>query len=264
MAMTPVGDLHGRLAVVTGAASGIGAAVAQLLAERGARIAAVDSDCEGVHTLARAIDRRGYPAVGYPLDVRDLGAVDAVVGEIERDLGAIDILVNVAGVLCPGSLLDMSAEDWVVMIGVNATGVLAVSRAVSRSMVLRRSGTIVTVASNAGFVPRIAMGGYAASKAASAMLTRCLGLELAAYGVRCNVVSPGSTDTPMLRSMWQDDDGARETIAGRLDQHRLGIPLGKLAQPDDVARAVAFLVSDEASHITLENLCVDGGASLGR
>jgi 2,3-dihydro-2,3-dihydroxybenzoate dehydrogenase len=107
------------------------------------------------------------------------------------------------------------------------------------------------------------MGGYAASKAASAMLTRCLGLELAAHGIRCNTVSPGSTDTPMLRAMWQNGNGARDTIAGSLDHHRLGIPLGKLGQSEDVANAVAFLASDEASHITLQDLCVDGGASLG-
>jgi 2,3-dihydro-2,3-dihydroxybenzoate dehydrogenase len=263
MAMTGVGDLTDRLALVTGAASGIGAAVARLLAERGARIAAVDSDCSGVQALAHELTDRGAVAAGYVLDVRNLAAVDTLVEQVERDLGAIDILVNVAGVLRPGPLLDMADEDWALMIGVNATGVLAVSRSVSRPMARRGAGVIVTVASNAGFVPRIAMGGYAASKAASAMLTRCLGLELAAHGVRCNIVSPGSTDTPMLRSMWQDGNGARETIAGRLDQHRLGIPLGKLAQPEDVARAVAFLVSDEASHITLENLCVDGGASLG-
>jgi 2,3-dihydro-2,3-dihydroxybenzoate dehydrogenase len=227
------------------------------------RVAAVDADGEGVHRLAAASSVCGPKATGYVLDVRDLAAVDLLVRQVEQDLGPIDILVNVAGVLHTGQLLDMSDEDWASMIGVNTTGVLAVSRAVAQSMIQRRCGAIVTVASNAGFVPRVAMGGYAASKAASAMLTRCLGLELAAYGIRCNVVSPGSTDTPMLRGMWHDDNGARETIAGSLGQYRLGIPLGKLARAEDVANAVAFLVSDQASHITLQDLCVDGGASLG-
>jgi 2,3-dihydro-2,3-dihydroxybenzoate dehydrogenase len=200
---------------------------------------------------------------GYTLDVRDTAAVDLLVRQVEQDMGPIDILVNVAGVLRTGHLLDMTDEDWALMIAVNTTGVMAVSRAVGRSMIQRRCGAIVTVASNSGFVPRVAMGGYAASKAASSMLTRCLGLELAAYGIRCNVVSPGSTDTPMLRGMWQDDNGARDTIAGSPGQYRLGIPLGKIARVEDVANAVAFLVSDQASHITLQDLCVDGGASLG-
>jgi len=255
--------LHGKLALVTGAASGIGAAVVRTLHCRGARVAAVDADGEGVRRLAAQNSAFGPKTAGYAVDVRDAPAVDLMVRQVEQDLGPIDILVNVAGVLRTGQLLEMSDEDWALMIGVNATGVLAVSRAVAQSMIPRRCGVIVTVASNAGFVPRVAMGGYAASKAASTMLTRCLGLELAGYGIRCNVVSPGSTDTPMLRGMWQDGKGARQTIAGSLEQHRIGIPLGKLAQAEDVANAVAFLVSDQASHITLQDLCVDGGASLG-
>jgi 2,3-dihydro-2,3-dihydroxybenzoate dehydrogenase len=107
------------------------------------------------------------------------------------------------------------------------------------------------------------MAAYCASKAASALFTKCLGLELAEFGVRCNVVSPGSTDTPMLHSMWTDDSGADATLDGSLSAYRVGIPLGKLARPEDVAHAVAFLASDAAGHITMHDLCVDGGAALG-
>lgn len=263
MELTVDAGLHGKLALVTGAANGIGTAVVRTLNARGVRVAAVDADSEGVQRLAAAGPACGPTAVGYVLDVRDTAAVEPLVRQVEQDLGPIDILVNVAGVLRTGQLLDMSDQDWSLMIGVNTTGVLVVSRAVARSMIQRRCGAIVTVASNAGSVPRVAMGGYAASKAASSMLTRCLGLELAAYGIRCNVVSPGSTDTSMLRGMWHDDYGERETIAGSLSQYRLGIPLGKLARAEDVANAVAFLASDQASHITLQDICVDGGASLG-
>jgi 2,3-dihydro-2,3-dihydroxybenzoate dehydrogenase len=255
--------LNGRLALITGAAQGIGAAVAHELARRGARIAAADADAERVRVLAAELVANGHDATGHTVDVRDGAAVRALVRHVEDTRGPVDILVNVAGVLRTGELLDLSDEDWSAMLDVNTTGVLTVSRAVARQMVPRRSGAIVTVASNAGFVPRAGMGGYSASKAASAMLTKCLGLELARHGIRCNVVSPGSTDTSMLRSLWTDDDAPRATLEGSPAAFRVGIPLRKLARPEDIADAVAFLVSDEAGHITMHDLCVDGGASLG-
>jgi 2,3-dihydro-2,3-dihydroxybenzoate dehydrogenase len=107
------------------------------------------------------------------------------------------------------------------------------------------------------------MSAYAASKAAAAMFSKCLGLEVARHGIRCNVVAPGSTDTPMLTSMWQDASGPQGTIEGRLDAFRVGIPLGRIARPLDVAAAVAFLLSEAAGHITMHTLTVDGGAALG-
>jgi 2,3-dihydro-2,3-dihydroxybenzoate dehydrogenase len=130
-------------------------------------------------------------------------------------------------------------------------------------MVPRGRGAVVTVASNAAATPRSGMAAYAASKAAAEMFTKSLGLEVARHGIRCNIVAPGSTDTPMLSSMWHDDSGPRATLAGNPEAFRVGIPLGKLAQPGDVAHAVAFLLSDQASHITLHTLTVDGGAALG-
>jgi 2,3-dihydro-2,3-dihydroxybenzoate dehydrogenase len=107
------------------------------------------------------------------------------------------------------------------------------------------------------------MSAYAASKAAAVAFTRCLGLEVARYGIRCNVVAPGSTDTPMLHSMWRDETGRARTIGGQLETYRVGIPLGRLARPSDVADAVAFLLSDQAAQITMHTLTVDGGATLG-
>ncbi|MQA98651.1 MAG: SDR family oxidoreductase, partial [Streptosporangiales bacterium] len=121
------------------------------------------------------------------------------------------------------------------------------------------------VASNAGGVPRSGMAAYAASKAAAAQFTRCLGLEVGAYGIRCNIVAPGSTDTPMLRSLWPDPEdpaGAAGTIDGDPSAYRVGIPLRRIATPEDVAAAVAFLVSPHSRHITLQELYVDGGAAL--
>jgi len=118
------------------------------------------------------------------------------------------------------------------------------------------------VSSNAARVPRMQMAAYAASKAALTSLIRTAGLELASCGVRCNLVSPGSTDTAMQRGMWADDNGRARTIAGLPEQFKLGIPLQKIATPDEVANTVLFLASDLASHITLQDIVVDGGATL--
>ena len=130
-------------------------------------------------------------------------------------------------------------------------------------MAARGRGAIVTIGSNAGGVPRMNLAAYAASKAAAAHFMRCLGLELAGQGVRCNVVSPGSTDTGMLREL-MGEAATRDVVQGLPDQFRVGIPLRRIAEPADVAAAVSFLVSDAARHITLQDLYVDGGAGLGR
>lgn len=198
----------------------------------------------------------------------DAAAVDALVAEAEESLGALDIAVNVAGILRCSPVAELTDADWAATFAVNTDGVFHVSRAVSRGMAARGRGSIVTVASNAAGIPRTTMAAYAASKAAAVMFTKCLGLELAPLGVRCNTVSPGSTLTDMQRGMWPageaHDDGpaARRVIAGDLASYRTGIPLGRIAEPSDIAEAVAFLVSDRARHITLHDLYVDGGATL--
>ncbi|MFI6996271.1 2,3-dihydro-2,3-dihydroxybenzoate dehydrogenase [Nocardia sp. NPDC050175] len=246
------GELGGKVALVTGAGRGIGGAVATLFAEQGAHVAAVDvCDVHGDRSV------RGYRA-----DVTDAKAVERIVAQVEAELGPIEILVNVAGILRVAEVVDTTDEDWRAVFAVNTDGVFHMSRAVARRMRPRRRGVVVTVGSNAAGVPRIGMAAYAASKAATVMFTRCLGLELASYGIRCNVVSPGSTDTGMLRGMWADADGERLVIDGSQRAFRVGIPLGRIAEPVDVAEAVLFLASERARHITMQHLYVDGGASL--
>ncbi|MFJ9696314.1 2,3-dihydro-2,3-dihydroxybenzoate dehydrogenase [Kitasatospora sp. NPDC101183] len=249
--------------LVSGAAGGIGAAVARLLAERGATVVAVDRDAEGLATAAGKLAADGLAVHARPADVGCPASVEALVRGVEDDLGPIDRLVNAAGVLRLGEARRLSDEDWHATLAVNATGVFLLSRAVVNRMVPRGRGALVTVASNAAGTARADMAAYAASKAAATAFTRCLGLEVARYGIRCNVVAPGSTDTPMLHGMHPPGAAAAAAVAGNPDAYRTGIPLGKVATPLDVAHAVAFLLSDEAGHITLETLTVDGGATLG-
>ncbi|MFI6323208.1 2,3-dihydro-2,3-dihydroxybenzoate dehydrogenase [Nonomuraea sp. NPDC050556] len=242
-----VDGIAGRVALVSGATGGIGAAVVAALASAGAKVAACD---------LREPAPDGPGVQPYVVDVADGAAVRKVVDRVEREVGPIDICVNVAGILRPGGVLDYADDDWERTLAVNAGGVFHLSRHVAAAMAPRRRGAIVTVASNAARVPRAGLAAYAASKAAAQMFTQCLGLELAAYGIRCNVVAPGSTDTPMLAQLGGDP------IAGDPAAYRAGIPLGRIATPADVADAVCFLVSDQARHITLHTLVVDGGASL--
>lgn len=256
-------EFAGKIALVTGAAQGIGEAVARALAARGARVAALDTNAERLGAVVAEMQESGHRAAQFSADVTDREAVDAAVDRIERELGPIDFLVNVAGVLRVDPLEALSDEDWERIFAVNARGVFYLCRAVARRMVPRHSGAIVTVGSNAARTPRMHMSIYAASKAAAAMFTRCMGLELAQHGIRCNVVSPGSTDTPMQRSLWKDGSGAQAVIAGAPHAFKVGIPLQRIADPADVAGAVLFLLSDQARHITMHDMCVDGGATLG-
>ncbi|MEV8019147.1 2,3-dihydro-2,3-dihydroxybenzoate dehydrogenase [Streptomyces sp. NPDC086554] len=251
-------ELSGRVALVTGANRGIGRAVARALAERGARVVAADRSPDV------KLQEAGSGITGLVLDVTDAAAVDAAVDEVERTAGPLDILVNVAGVLRPAPVVELSDADWAETFAVNTNGVFHTARAAARRMTVRGKGSIVTVGSNAAGVPRTQMAAYAASKAAATMFTKCLGLEVARDGVRCNVVSPGSTDTDMQRQLWTVDhaEAADRVINGDSASYRVGIPLGRIADPADIADAVAFLVSDRARHITLHDLYVDGGATL--
>jgi 2,3-dihydro-2,3-dihydroxybenzoate dehydrogenase len=257
-------DFPAGVAVVSGAAQGIGAAVVRMLARAGVPVAALDMQAQPLRRLAAACDDAGGVVVPWVVDVADAAAVRQVVDAVAARLGPIGVLANVAGVLRLGSADALSAEDWHHSFAVNTHGVFHLSQAVARRLRAQGGGgSIVTVGSNAAAVPRTQMAAYAASKAASHQFMKCLGLELAEHGIRCNVVAPGSTDTPMQRQLWSDDGAAARIVQGSLSTYRTGIPLGRMAQPADVAEAVLFLLSNAARHITLHTLCVDGGATLG-
>lgn len=248
--------IAGKLALVTGAGGGIGAAVVRLLSAAGAHPVATDLEQASLAPLTTLAGVRAEP-----LDVRDGAAVESLVERLEREAGPIDIGVNVAGALRTGLTVDTDDASWQAVFDVNASGVFHVSRALARRMMPRRRGSLVTVSSNAAGVPRHGMAAYAASKAAASMFTRCLGLELGPFGIRCNVVAPGSTHTPMQTSLWDGPGGEAAVIRGSLETYKAGIPLGRIASPEDVAHAVLFLLSDQARHVTMADVYVDGGAT---
>ncbi|MGE7924249.1 2,3-dihydro-2,3-dihydroxybenzoate dehydrogenase [Viridibacillus arvi] len=256
-------ECSGKVALVTGGAQGIGAAVVQALATRGMMVAAIDYNAEKLNGYVNELKSQRLDVYAFPADVSDSHAIISIVDEIERDIGPIEILVNVAGVLCTGMIESFSDQDWAKTFAVNSTGVFNISRSVSKYMITRKRGSIVTVGSNAASVPRISLAAYAASKAAAVMFTKCLGLELAKYNIRCNIVSPGSTDTEMQWSMWNDEIGEQDVINGMPETFKVGIPLNKIAMPSDIVDAILFFISNQSNHITMSNLCVDGGATLG-
>lgn len=241
----------GKIALVTGASGGIGSALVAELTHAGSRVIAAD-----LHLPATPLALESHV-----LDVTRSADVERLTADIEARLGPIDLLASVAGTLATGTVVETSDADWRRVFAVNTDGVFHLCRAVSARMMLRSRGAIVVVSSNAAGVPRHSMAAYAASKAATTMFTRCLGLELAPHGIRANIVAPGSTLTPMQTGMWADEGGAARVIAGIPEQFKPGIPLGKLAEPSDVVSSIMFLLSDQAGHITMSDIYVDGGAT---
>ncbi|MEC5320478.1 2,3-dihydro-2,3-dihydroxybenzoate dehydrogenase [Brenneria populi subsp. brevivirga] len=246
-------DFTGRQVWISGAGRGIGYETACRFAQAGAEVTGFDL----------AFPDTALPFTPCLLDIRDAAAVAERCGALLARTPRLDVLVNGAGVLRMGATEKLDRQDWLDCLAVNAGGVFNLLQATIPQFQRQRGGAIVTVASNAAHVPRVGMAAYCASKAAARSLCLSAGLELAPYGVRCNLISPGSTDTPMLRGMWSSPAGERSTIDGFPERFKLGIPLGKIARPQDIADAILFMASDLAGHITLQDIVIDGGATLG-
>lgn len=251
-----------KTVLVTGAAQGIGEAVTRLLVAEGAFVYALDLNSDRLASMSAELNRERQMIETIAVDISTYASVKEAVAMID-DKRPIDGLVNSAGVLFSCSFEAMTPEIWAKTFNINTSGTFFVSHCVASRMIGRGAGSIVTVASNAGRTPRVNMSAYCASKAAIMMLTKCMGLELGKHGIRCNVVSPGSTNTPMLKAITDDfPERSRNLIDGDLNLYRTGIPLGKIAEPEDIAIGVAFLLSEESHHITLHDLVMDGGATL--
>jgi 2,3-dihydro-2,3-dihydroxybenzoate dehydrogenase len=251
--------LDGKRALLVGAAQGIGAGCAEVFAELGATLCLADVDVEQVERRRLQLARPETHST-HAVDVADEASVDELIRDAVAALGGIDIVVCTAGVLFPAPFLEQTLAEWDRTFAVNARGAFLVAQRAARQMVEQgNGGRIVLYASIIGTsVVRRNNVAYCASKAAVAQAVRAMALELGAHGITVNAISPGSTETEMLVSTQAAGD-IESVIRGDATQWRLGIPLGRLAQPSDQARATAFLVSDAARHITGQELAIDGG-----
>lgn len=245
----------GKFAVVTGAARGIGAAIARRLAAEGAAVACVDLTADRCASIVDEITVTGGRGVAFGCDVSDSAQVEALVPEVLNEFGRIDVLVNNAGLTRDNLLFRMSEEDWDKVVDVNLKSVFLMSRAVQKHMVEQRSGAIVNLSSRSALGNR-GQANYAAAKAGIQGLTATMAIELGPFGVRVNAVAPGYVATPMT-----------EATAVRLgvtpEEHQAtmaqAVPLRRVGQPTEVAAVVAFFASDDASYVTGQTLYVNGG-----
>jgi NAD(P)-dependent dehydrogenase (short-subunit alcohol dehydrogenase family) len=243
---------EGRVCLVTGAGSGIGAATAILMAERGASVAVVGLPTDPLEDTVAAIESSGGTAIGVAGDVSDLQQIGDAVARTEAELGPLTLAVNCAGVTGAQTLIhDDPSGDWQHVIDVNLTGVYASMRAEIAAMLRVNGGNIVNIASVHTIHTLARRTAYTASKHGVLGLSRNAALDYAASGIRVNVVSPGITDTPMMRS-----GGAQS--AAILEK----VPLRRLAEPVEIAKGAAFLLSEDAAYITGSELVIDGGQLL--
>nr|WP_288852663.1 SDR family oxidoreductase [uncultured Acidovorax sp.] len=243
--------LKGRVCVVTGAGSGIGAAIAESLAAVGAWVALVDRDGDAARQMATRLDTQGGHALAVACDITDESAVSAAAAQVRESLGHAAVLINNAGLLRPGSLDSVSLADWNAVLAVNLTGYLLCSRAFGQDMLHAGRGSLVHVASVSALHPQTASGAYSASKAGVLLLSRQLAAEWGPRGVRSNAICPGMIRTA-LSARFYEEPGFEARRAAATASRRVG-------EPRDIAEPALFLASDRSAYMNGAELLVDGG-----
>lgn len=239
--------LQGKIALVTGASRGIGAAIADLLAEEGATVIGTATSESGAAAIQERLSAKG--GAGRVLNVTEDGAIEALVDSVEKEFGAVTILVNNAGITRDGLLMRMKDEDWDAIMDTNLKSVFKASKAVMRSMMKARWGRIINIASVVGAMGNAGQANYAAAKAGIMGFTKSMAREVGSRNITVNCVAPGFIDTDMTRAL---PEAQREALVQQ-------IALGRLGDAKDIADAVAFLASDRAAYITGQTLHVNGG-----
>ncbi|VGO11636.1 3-oxoacyl-[acyl-carrier-protein] reductase FabG [Pontiella desulfatans] len=242
-------ELNDKVAMVTGAARGLGQAIAVKLAEAGADIALCDLNAEWLEETAGKVKAIGRKVECYGVNVADGDSVTEGVKAITKDFGKIDVLVNNAGITKDGLLMRMSEDDWDAVLNVNLKGVFLCTKAAMRGMMKQRSGTIVNIASVIGLMGNAGQANYAASKGGVISFSKTVAKELASRNVRCNAVAPGFIRTAMT-------DALDEEVQGKMKEL---IPLNRFGEPEDVANVVLFLASDASAYVTGQVLSTCGG-----
>jgi len=244
-----MGTLTNKVAVVTGSAQGIGKAIAIKLANAGADVIVVDMDVEGVQQTSKEIESSGVKTLGVKCNVADANDVANLVSKIQETFPTIDILVNNAGITRDNLLMRMDEKDWDLVLSVNLKGPFLMTKAISQVMMRQRRGRIVNVASVVGLMGNAGQANYAASKGGLVAFTKSVAKEFASRNITCNAVAPGFIETRMTEKL---QDKVKENYIK-------AIPLNRFGTADDVANAILFLASDDASYITGQIIGVDGG-----
>ena len=242
-------ELQNKVALVTGGAQGIGKTISEELVQNGAHVVLGDVNLEGAQATAEAINNDGGSASAVKIDVSNPAEVKQVFDSILKDKKPIDIMINNAGITRDGLMVRMKEADWDRVLNINLKGTFLCSQQAAKQMMKQKSGAIVNISSIVGVMGNFGQANYSASKAGVIGLTKTLAREVASRGIRVNAVAPGFIDTEMTRVL---DESVRQKL---IEQ----IPLAKLGLPEDVARCVAFLVSDRSSYITGQVINVNGG-----
>lgn len=257
-----MGRLEGKVAIVTGGASGIGKAIASEFARQGAKVCIADVSQDRSDAVAREI---GSDAVGRALDVRDPSSIAAAVKATVDRFGRLDILVNSAGVFAMGLITEIGPDDFDRVVAVNTRGLLFMIQGAARQMIAQGSGgAIVTVASGAGRRAPPGAVVYGLSKAAAISINQVAAQELIRHGIRCNAIAPGAVKTPMWDVVEESFSKTLGVPTGAAAQGQVALtPLGRMAAPEEFAGPAVFLASDESSYVVGQTLNVDGGLNLG-